>query len=151
MHKFKEKTLQRPCSSRTINRKLHEKKFNLDGSDDFQHYLPDKEISIRVISMPHNGAGSLMAWGAFSLNWKRELQVKEACQTSVLYIKNLYWAAPLTDGPYLCDYDWYFQQENVIHDAEGTKEFFLNRNIALFFTIPHALMTQIWQRISGDG
>ena len=96
-------------------------------------------------------AGSLMAWGAFSLNWRRELQVKEGCQTAFWYIYNLYQASPLTEGPYLCGYNWFFQQENVIHAAEETKECFLNLNVALFLTALHALMTRIWWKISGDG
>ena len=57
----------------------------------------------------------------------------------------------MTEGPYLCGYDWFFQQENVIHAAEETKECFLNYNIALFLTALHDLMTRIRWKISGDG
>ena len=56
----------------------------------------------------------------------------------------------MTDGAYLCGYDWDFYQDNAIYTAQGSKKFFRNHNIALFFTILFALLIRIESKISGS-
>ena len=89
-----------------------EKKFNLDGPDNFQYYWHDLRTQEQVYKTRQSGGGSVMVWGAFSRNGKSRLAVLEGNQDSAKYIQTIReYLLPFARDTY--EEDYIFQQDNA--------------------------------------
>ena len=89
-----------------------EKKFNLDGPDNFQYYWHDLRTQEQVYKTRQSGGGSVMVWGAFSRNGKSRLAVLEGNQDSAKYIQTIR-EYLLPFARYTYEEDYIFQQDNA--------------------------------------
>ena len=62
-----------------------EKRFCLDGPDEFSHHWTDKRLDPRYFSTRQNGGGGVMIWGCFSAAGASKLAVIEGTLDSVGY------------------------------------------------------------------
>nr|CCA18860.1 GK10162 putative [Albugo laibachii Nc14] len=104
------------------------KKWNLDGTNGFQHYWRDLHLPARQTKRSQAGGGLFMVWGAFSALGKSNLVVLVARQNSEDYIhtvsENLLPFVHLNHGT-----DFTYQQDNAsIHVSKSSIEFF-NENV----------------------
>lgn len=106
-----------------------EKKWNLDGPDEFQHYWRDLRQSVRQTKQRQAGGGSVMLWGAFNTRGKSPLVVLTARQNSHDYVYTVSeYILPFAHLNY--DTDFLYQQGNAsIHVSHRSNEFFNEEGI----------------------
>lgn len=106
-----------------------EKKWNLDGPDGNHGYWRDLRKEPRFFSRRNFGGGSVMLWGAFSVNGTLEIQFTSSKMKSKDYIDVL----KMSLKPFLRANrrrNLIFQQDNAaIHASKETKNWFNEENI----------------------
>lgn len=106
-----------------------EKKFNFDGPDGLMYYWHDtRKIKVNVGRRAFGG-GSVMVWGAISMDGKSQLAILEGKQTADCYVKTLNdFLLPMI--PENRQRPMIFQHDNAsIHTANLTRMWLLYRNI----------------------
>ena len=109
-----------------------ENKFNLeDRPDEIQCYWYDLRKEEQVFSDRPFGGGSVMIWGAFSVNGKAELVVIEGRQNVQKYVKVLE-TSLLPFLKYIMARTSIFQQDNAsIYTAKVTKAWFEDKDVTV--------------------
>lgn len=108
-----------------------EKKFNLDGPDGFQHYWHDLRKEPQYCTKRNFGGGSLMLWGAFSLQGKTYLCKCDGRMNSEKYLDMLEDVLiPYSENE--MENDLIFQQDNAaIHVSRKSRAWFEEKDIEL--------------------
>ena len=102
----------------------NEKKFNLDGPDEFQYYCADKTIPSETFSRRQGGWCSVKLWGAFGYKGTICLQPITGRLNADGYCNLLSKARLQKDDKRICGIRWIFQQHNApYHKANLTTNF----------------------------
>lgn len=108
-----------------------EKKFNLDGPDGFQYYWHDLRKEPQLFKKRNFGGGSLMLWGAFSMQGRTHLCKCDGRMNPTKYI-DLLENELITFSDDKMDGDFIFQQDNAsIHVSRQTRAWFKEKEIDL--------------------
>ena len=105
---------------------VDEKKFNLDGPDDFQKYWHAKYFPEDNYSTRHSGGRFLMIEGGFSSSEKLKHVEHVVCgrQKAEDYVKMLKDLFLAQEEGHLCGEEWNFQQDKAaVHDASTAKNY----------------------------
>lgn len=106
-----------------------EKRFSLDGPDQWSYYWHDLRKEPELFQTRQSGGGGLMVWGAFSAKGLTELHI---CEGS---INSSYYCKILEDNllPYIKEKfkrQYTFQQDNApVHCSNMTKKFIKDHNV----------------------
>ena len=101
-----------------------EKKYNLDGSDDFEKYWHAKKFQLRITQQGIVEEDLLWSGGAFSSSGKLKLQFVSGRQKALFHVKMLNDLSFAQEGRRLYRKEWVFQQDNVVtHNASITKKY----------------------------
>lgn len=102
-----------------------EKRFKLDGPDDFNFYYHDVRKEKMSQIRRQMGGGGIMVWAGIGYNGKTDLiSVQNECYRNLIQEQITKYAARIANE------DFIFQQDNAaIHTAEIVKKYFLAKNI----------------------
>ena len=106
-----------------------EKKFNLDGPDGFSYYWHDLRKEQELFSSRAQGGGSVMIWGAFSLNGQSEICFIDT-RLKALDYQNILKKHLVDIGEKIGGEKWVFQQDNApVHRAKVNLNWFNREKI----------------------
>ena len=101
-----------------------EKKFNLDGPDEYKYYWHDLRKEKKIFSKRHSGGGSVIIWGAFSYKGTSDLVAVKGRLNSIGYSRILE-GLLIPMNTLLHDGNAIFQQDNApIHTSRMMREWF---------------------------
>ena len=108
-----------------------EKKFNLDGPDDFAHYWHDLRKEPQYFSKRQQGCGSVIIWGAIAYNSVSNIAALNGSMNSEKHCQILTECLILFASED-CRENWIYQQENAsCHRSKYTTDYFTDNFVDL--------------------
>ncbi|KAA8497536.1 Transposable element Tc3 transposase [Porphyridium purpureum] len=109
-----------------------EKKFNLDGPDDFHKTWVERAADVPDVWSRHSGGGGCMVWGAISARGKIHLHFIEGSFMAAKYVSMLRENNVLDCCRQIVGPNMVFQQDNApVHTSRLVKNFMNDENVEL--------------------